>query len=815
MAEITTDAAEVFRDYASDGVPASGAHEPIKSEIRSLFQIVDARINLAGETGAYIVKSTLAALQADLDHAADVYALVVADTSSPSANGYYVKVGSSGSGSWSYVGPDRIDEEAEAREAGDESVSARIAEFPQRSVFVSGEVLGPYLGSTGVITANPATTIDSSGYLVTVNSFSGATTTYRFWDAGHVWNGIGDVQAEVSASFGLLTLTGGPVIVLGSIATGFVFFSYFNNGTIGLYTATGTVLASTSDAGMTFTTGQVVSLRVTLREDGTGVLLATNASDDTLSLSFSARSERGLIGPAQRRADIMTISRFVVQDAATADIGDLNDELAELATSVTPYGVNGRVLGLAQQTTFVDGEWRGPYQQSDAAIAATPTWVIDGGELDITNNMSGTSYRYWTRGDVWDGRSSLEVEVEITLGTAVNTNGASIAIGSVATGYVNFLYAKNGAIGLFDETGTGVVGSTTTQAGMAFTTGDRVKLNLYIRPDGAGQLICTHPSAGSYTFDFTGVTETGIVGPSQRRADTTTINTWRCASGSDVRAEAIEDRLAIVEAAVDVVTVATLLRWGVLPDASSSRDPLGFTSTGISKLTRGAYKWCWVVADDGRLVEGDASPYIPRVHIISPDFQRILSTIDPGYSSDSAQGVVVDTTGSEDTIWLATSGDEHIRHYELDGTEITGDAVDLGALSIPGSANGLAFDAANDMLYLTTTTDGTLYKISGDPGDSPRLVDTFTLGDSSPDQLFYSDGVIYYTVGANGSAGSVKTFTLATEVTASFATLELIEAVEGLHIEDNVLTMVSDGGYHDAAEPALNIWAQYRLPASA
>lgn len=41
MGIITTTAQQVFRDYNTDGVPGSGAHHPSKSEIRTLFGLVD------------------------------------------------------------------------------------------------------------------------------------------------------------------------------------------------------------------------------------------------------------------------------------------------------------------------------------------------------------------------------------------------------------------------------------------------------------------------------------------------------------------------------------------------------------------------------------------------------------------------------------------------------------------------------------------------------------------------------------------------------------------------------------------------------
>src|SRR4051812_5156549 len=49
---IADSAAEVFRDYETDGVAGSGRHKPVKSEVRSLFQqIQDAIFSGGGGIG--------------------------------------------------------------------------------------------------------------------------------------------------------------------------------------------------------------------------------------------------------------------------------------------------------------------------------------------------------------------------------------------------------------------------------------------------------------------------------------------------------------------------------------------------------------------------------------------------------------------------------------------------------------------------------------------------------------------------------------------------------------------------------------------
>lgn len=105
MGDIRDEANEVYRDYVTDGVPASGVNEPQKSGIRALFALIEDAVSAAGENGAYILRETKALLDADLAHDAGTYALVQFD-STEANNGYYKKSGASGAGSWAFLGAD-------------------------------------------------------------------------------------------------------------------------------------------------------------------------------------------------------------------------------------------------------------------------------------------------------------------------------------------------------------------------------------------------------------------------------------------------------------------------------------------------------------------------------------------------------------------------------------------------------------------------------------------------------------------------------------------------------------------------------------
>lgn len=100
MTAITAAANNAVRDFATAGLPASGDHEPVKSDVRALFSLIDTALSSLGITGAITVKkSTRANLYAELTHAEGTLAIVY-DDPTDSLNGIYVKAGASGEGNW-------------------------------------------------------------------------------------------------------------------------------------------------------------------------------------------------------------------------------------------------------------------------------------------------------------------------------------------------------------------------------------------------------------------------------------------------------------------------------------------------------------------------------------------------------------------------------------------------------------------------------------------------------------------------------------------------------------------------------------------
>ncbi|MDW5315022.1 hypothetical protein [Rhizobium sp. PL01] len=94
-------AENVYRDYVTDGVPASGKNDPNKAAIRRLLKHYEALIT-AFTTNGGLIYTSKAQMDADLLHGAKSSAWVIGDATVAN-NGIYQKQGFSGTGSWTRV----------------------------------------------------------------------------------------------------------------------------------------------------------------------------------------------------------------------------------------------------------------------------------------------------------------------------------------------------------------------------------------------------------------------------------------------------------------------------------------------------------------------------------------------------------------------------------------------------------------------------------------------------------------------------------------------------------------------------------------
>ncbi|TPI39317.1 hypothetical protein FJW07_14160 [Mesorhizobium sp. B3-1-9] len=91
----------IFRDFVTDGVPASGTNKPRKSKIREWGTWLESIVTAFTSNGGLIYGSK-ASMDADLAHGANSSAWVIGDATVAN-NGVYQKLGASGAGSWSRI----------------------------------------------------------------------------------------------------------------------------------------------------------------------------------------------------------------------------------------------------------------------------------------------------------------------------------------------------------------------------------------------------------------------------------------------------------------------------------------------------------------------------------------------------------------------------------------------------------------------------------------------------------------------------------------------------------------------------------------
>jgi hypothetical protein len=243
---------------------------------------------------------------------------------------------------------------------------------------------------------------------------------------------------------------------------------------------------------------------------------------------------------------------------------------------------------------------------------------------------------------------------------------------------------------------------------------------------------------------------------------------------------------------VAATDAAAFIKATPLPDASGGDVGEGFTCTGLSRLANGN----WVVSNDGRNVEGDAT-FEPSVVILSPDFTTKVDEFlltDYITGPESCQGVVV---LPDNTIWVAVPSPATLLHIEDDGTEI--EQVSLGY-----TPNGLTYDTnRNELVVQTTSTVRWLT-----PGTT-TITKTETITITDLDQLWFdadysTEGALWMTAGANNSTGALWIFDIAADVlidtrfSNSSTPLPGSLAIEGIYFDRalNRLYIINDDYFH-------------------
>lgn len=176
-------AAQVFRDFVTDGVPSSGANKPKKADIRKWGKWVEDIITAFTSNGG-LIYSSKAAMDADLAHAANSMAWVVGDPVAAN-NGVYGKVGASGTGSWTR----RSDLPFSFIIASDVGAGTPNAIQATTSIPVSASAL-IWMNIFEANTGSPVTVSFNGGEPLTVKTNSGSNISAGGLTAGMIVLGI-------------------------------------------------------------------------------------------------------------------------------------------------------------------------------------------------------------------------------------------------------------------------------------------------------------------------------------------------------------------------------------------------------------------------------------------------------------------------------------------------------------------------------------------------------------------------------------------------------------------------------------------------
>jgi len=248
-----------------------------------------------------------------------------------------------------------------------------------------------------------------------------------------------------------------------------------------------------------------------------------------------------------------------------------------------------------------------------------------------------------------------------------------------------------------------------------------------------------------------------------------------------------------------------LHRMQMLPDGASGQNPNGgFTCTGLALITTGPWTNCWLVANDGRTIEG-STVYLCSIIILAPDFSRVLrefTVYDKVSPAGSLQGVAWDE--SDNTIWFADQGSNLVRHMDLTGALLP-DTINTGFIP-----NAVARIAAEDALILPRYNTSTVDIYSCATGALIRSVDGIR---TDHDQACFepAKNLLWYTAGPNGGDGSAYSIDMSTGAAKSSYLLPGSQSIEGIHKDGSTITVLNDGAFHTVAKPPLALVCTYKI----
>ena len=210
-----------------------------------------------------------------------------------------------------------------------------------------------------------------------------------------------------------------------------------------------------------------------------------------------------------------------------------------------------------------------------------------------------------------------------------------------------------------------------------------------------------------------------------------------------------------------------------------------FTCTGLTFDYHNNSFW---VADYGAL-PGDKKPF-PRLIEIQDDFSKVINILDLSDILDAnanVQGICYDKI--DDTLWVACG-------YSIVEISKKGEIVSSINLEKYGKfvSNGICIDGIGNIWCLCYTNYLLKYSHSGE------LVDTYSVNFDSQDHIYYYDGKIIMSVGAdyNGNDNFIMLLDPNNLANYTLYRLENSYALEGICVKDGYLFSANDGYFHNA-----------------
>lgn len=410
------DAAQIWRDSQTEGVPSSGEHDPVKSEIRAWAAAQETLTSGVGNNGGTVYQTTTQ-LDADLAHSANTSAWVV----SGAGAGIYQKQGAVDAGSWVRIAdlPYKIFNAVNAGAGTANAIQADTASAPPSAALTALIMLNIAADNTGAVTLS----INSATAKPLVSGTGGALP------AGYLLSGQRVLVLEDAASYIVMSDNAGIAAAAAASAL------------------THKTDAETAQGAAVTAQGAAETAQTAAETAEAGV-----ASDAAAALAHKNDAETAQTAAETAKADAETAAASVTSGVTAAETAKTAAETAQAAAEAAQ-------VAAANSFDSFDDRWLG-------SLAADPTVDNDGDPLteglQYWNNtsknlriyngttwelaaVSATGFATNAGSNVWTGSNEFRHVTGISVGIDDDTPGLIVAYGGGASEVGGEIRLHNGA----------------------------------------------------------------------------------------------------------------------------------------------------------------------------------------------------------------------------------------------------------------------------------------------------------------------------------------------------------------------------------